>query len=215
MADTAKTPHLISLSGHGEVKQTPDMAIVSLGTQTQAATAKAAVDANTKNMTALLAALKAAGIDDKDVQTSNFSVGPRYDYSNNQAPKLVGYDVNNTVIVTVRKLDELGALLDKAVGAGSNQITGISFSVANPQAAEDEARKAAVKDALRKATLLAEAAGTKLGAIASISENASAPPVPVVFAKRGMAMDAAAAPVPVAQGEMAISADVNIVWELE
>ena len=218
-AETAPLPHLLSLSGHAEVKSTPDLAIVDLGTLSQAPTAKAALQANTKNMTALMTMLKAAGIDEKDIMTSNFSVGPRYDYgnNNNQPPKLVGYDVNNTVSVIVHKIDNLGAILDQAVSAGSNQIAGVSFTIENPQTQQDEARKAAVKDAMHKAELLIQAAGVKLGAIVTMNESGGAAPMPTpMMAKmaRGMEMDAAK-PVPIAQGQMTISSDVNIVWALE
>ncbi|MDP8995760.1 MAG: SIMPL domain-containing protein, partial [Pseudomonadota bacterium] len=178
-AEGPKRP--LVLSGHGEIKMAPDMAIVELGTLSQAPTAKAALDANTAKMSALIALLKSAGIDDKDIQTSNFSVGPRYDNSttSGQAEKIVGYDVNNGVSVIVHKLDGLGAILDKAVSAGSNQINGISFGIANSQSAQDEARKAAVADALRKATLLTEAAGVKLGALQSMSEQGGNIPMPM------------------------------------
>jgi uncharacterized protein YggE len=164
-----------------------------------------------------MAQLKAANVAEKDVQTSNFSVQPIYDYgnnSNNQPPKVSGYQVSNTVIVTLRKIDSVGDVLDKLVSAGSNQINGVSFSIANPQAALDDARKAAVADALRKANVLTSAAGVKLGAITSISEGGEAPPQPVVM-MRAKTMAADAAPVPVAQGEQTVGADVNVVWTIE
>jgi uncharacterized protein len=217
MADAPKPQRLLTLLGHGEVKAVPDLAVINLGALTQATTAKAALDANTKNISALLAALKEAGTADKDMMTINFSVGPRYDNGSpktGQPPKLIGYDVSNSVVVTVRKISDLGAILDKAVSVGSNQIDGISFAVDNSQAQQDEARKAAVKDALRKADLMAQAAGVKLGPIVNMSENGAMQPAPMAMRNRGM-MSEAAAPVPIAQGEMTISSDVNIVWELE
>jgi uncharacterized protein len=205
----------ISISGHGEIKAVPDLAVVTLGTLSQADSAKAALEENTKKMENLFAMLKAAGIAEKDMQTSNFSVGPRYDYGNNngQPPKLVGYDVSNNVTVIVHKIADLGAVLDKAVSAGSNQINGIGFSLADPQAAQDEARKLAVKDALRKAQLLTAAAGVGLGDIMQISENGSYAPQPL--AVRAMAMDSAAKAVPVAAGEVGLGADVTVIWELK
>jgi uncharacterized protein len=214
-AEERKMPRLISLSGHGEVKSAPDMAIVSLGTLSQAATAKEALAANTTQMTALIAMLKEQGIEAKDIQTSNFNVNPRYENASSGAARIGGYDVSNSVTITVRKLADLGCLLDKAISTGSNQVNGIELTVADPQSATDDARKAAVKDALRKATLLADAAGVKLGSVVSISESGGAMPVPMV---RGMAMNMAAkasAPVPVAEGQVAISADINMAWEIE
>ena len=122
------------LNGHGEVKLAPDMAIVDFGVESQGLTARAALDANTRNMAALITALKSSNIDDKDIQTSNFSVQPRYDDKPNvNPPKIVGYAVNNAVSVAVRKLDSLGALLDRAVASGSNQISNIGFTVADPK----------------------------------------------------------------------------------
>ena len=215
-AEGPKRP--LVLSGHGEVKMAPDMAIVDLGTVSQALTAKAALDANTAKMSALIEVLKTAGIEDKDIQTSNFNVGPRYDNSGNsgQLPKITGYEVSNGVSVIVHKLDSLGAILDKAVGAGSNQINGISFGLDNAHAAQDEARKAAVMDAMSKAKVLTDAAGVKLGALQSMSEQGGM--MPMVMAKTAPMQAtrmAASAPVPVAQGQIDVTADVNMVWEME
>ena len=215
-ADEVKMPRTISLSGHGEVKAVPDMAVVTTGVMTQGATAAEALAANTTAMTALFAALKDAGIAEKEMQTSNFMIQPRYDYNDGkQPPILVGYDVSNTVTVTVHKLDGLGALLDKVVQAGSNQINGISFDVSKPDAELDEARKLAAADATRKAKLYAEAMGVKLGPVLSVSEGAGyQPPVPVLRAAPMMAEKAGAA-VPVAAGEQALAIDVSISWEIQ
>ena len=213
-AEGGKMPRIISLTGHGEVRSVPDLAYVTSGVVTQGTTAAEALAANTKAMTDLFAALKDFGIEDKDVQTSNFSVQPRYDYQNGQAPKLVGYDVSNNVTVTLRKIEGLGPLLDKLVQNGSNQISGISFDVAKPQDAMDEARKLATADATRKAKVFAQAMGIQLGNVMQVSEGASAqPPIPMM---RGKAMMAdAAAPVPVAAGEQTIAVDVSIIWEIK
>ena len=208
----------LMLNGHGEVKMAPDMAIVDLGTLSQALTAKAALDANTAKMSALIEVLKTAGIEDKDIQTSNFNVGPRYDNSANsgQPPKISGYEVSNGVSVIVHKLDSLGAILDKAVGAGSNQINGISFGLDNAHAAQDEARKAAVMDAMSKAKVLTDAAGVKLGALQSVNEQGGVMPMPMAkMAPMQMTRMAASVPVPVAQGQIDVTVDVNMVWEME
>ena len=207
-------PRTISLSGHGEVRLAPDTAIVNLGVASQAPAAKDALAANTAAMQAVFAALKAAGIEDKDVQTSNFMVQPRYNFNNEgKAPTLIGYEVSNSVTVTVRKLDTLGGVLDAVVQAGSNQINGIQFDMSKPDAALDEARKLAVADARRKAEIYAAAASVNLGNILSISEGSfAAPPQPMM--RTTMKMDAAA-PVPIAQGEQTLAVDVNIVWEIK
>jgi len=213
LAEDVRMPRVISLSGHGEVKSAPDMAFVTSGVSTQGKTAAEALAANTAAMTNLFAALKEAGIAEKDVQTSNFMVQPRYNYVENKAPELAGYEVANTVTVNVRDLAGLGGLLDKLVQAGSNQINGIGFSVSKPDAALDEARKLATEDATRKAKVYAEALGVTLGPVLSVSEGvAFQPPVPMVRAK---AMMADAAPVPVAAGEQTLAVDVNITWEIK
>ncbi len=215
-ADEVKMNRMISLTGHGEVRAVPDMAVINMGVVSSAETARAALDANTKAMSDLMANLKAANIDDKDISTSNFSVNPRLDYGQNggQVPKLVGYDVNNSVTVIIHKIDGLGALLDKAVSSGSNQINGISFSVSNPDAAMDEARKLAVKDATHKAQIYADAASINLGNIMSLSESSGVAEPPVMYS-RAKAMAADSAPVPIAQGSQVISVDVNISWEIK
>ena len=214
-AQEQKMPRVISLSGHGEVRQVPDTAFVTSGVVSQGVTAAEALAANTKTMNTIFAALKDGGIPDKDVQTSNFMVQPRYNFQDNKAPELVGYDVSNTVTVRVRKLGELGPLLDKLVQAGSNQINGIGFEVSEPTAALDEARKLATADATRKAKIYAEAMGVTLGPVLSISEGVNYPPPMPMARGKVMMSDAAAAPVPVAAGEQSLSIDVNITWEIK
>ena len=206
----------LMLTGRGEVKMAPDMAIVDFGVESQGSTAKAALEANTRNMAALLATLKAAAVDDKDIQTNNFSVQPRYDDKPNvNPPKIVGYAVNNAVSVAVRKLDNLGALLDKAVAAGSNQINNVGFTVSDPNAARDTARKAAVKDATSKATVLADAAGVKLGALQSMSEQGGGQVIPMAKMSRMAQAPMDAQAVPISEGQVSITADVNMVWEMQ
>jgi hypothetical protein len=214
LAEEARPPRTMALSGHGEVRIAPDLAVVTVGVLGQRDVAADALKANTAAMQAVFAALKQVDIAEKDIQTSNFVVQPRYDYNNNaQPPRLVGYDVSNNVTIAVRKLDSLGAVLDNVVAAGSNQINGIMFQVSKPEAATDEARKTAIVDATRKARIYAAASTVILGNIMSISEGVTDQPPIVMQAK--MSRDSAAASVPIAQGEQVISVDVNIVWEIK
>lgn len=214
-ADEVKMPRTISLSGHGEVKSAPDLAVVTTGVMTQGVTAADALAANTTAMTSLFAALKEAGIAEKDMQTSNFMIQPRYDYNDGkQPPVLLGYDVSNNVTVIVRKLDGLGALLDKVVQAGSNQINGIAFDVSKPTEALDEARKLATADATRKAKLYADAMGVKLGPVLAINEASYQPP-PQMLRTSAAPMADGARPVPVAAGELTLAVDVSINWEIQ
>ena len=215
LAEDTRMPRLISLSGHGEMRMAPDMAFVTTGVLSQGVTAADALAANTAAMNALFAALTGAGIAEKDVQTSNFFVQPRYNFQDGKAPELIGYDVSNTVTVIVRKIGDLGPLLDKVVQAGSNQLNGIGFEVSKPDAALDEARKLATAVATRKAKIYAVAMGVGLGRVMSLSEGVNyQPPMPMARSKVMMA-DAAAAPVPVAAGEQTLSVDVNITWEIQ
>lgn len=215
LADEIKMTRTISLSGHGEVKSAPDLGFVTTGVMTQGTTAAEALAANTTAMTSLFAALKDAGIAEKDMQTSNFMIQPRYDYNDGkQPPVLLGYDVSNNVTVIVRKIDGLGALLDKVVQAGSNQINGIAFDVSKPTEELDEARKLATADATRKAKLYAEAMGVKLGPVLTISESSYQPPTPMLRTTAAPMADGAR-PVPVAAGEMSLAVDVNITWQIQ
>jgi uncharacterized protein YggE len=216
LADEAKLPRVISISGHGEVRAVPDTVSISLGVTGNAATAKAALDANSKAMGELMAALKKGGIAEKDITTSNFSVNPHIEYvqnGNEQKAELKGYDVANTVTITTTDIKGLGGLLDKAVGAGSNQINGISFSVSRADRLLDDARKAAFEDAKRKASIYASAGGFTLGDVVSLSEGGGyAPPGPVLMsaAKAEMARD-----VPVSAGEQTLGVDVSVTWEIK
>lgn len=211
----ANAPRTITIVGHGEARLAPDLAVITLGVMNSAVTAREALDANNAAMNNVMTGLKSAGISPNDMQTSNFTISPRYDFGqdNRQPPRVVAYDVSNTVTITVRKLDSLGAVLDQTVSQGSNQINGIMFSASESGPAQDEARKAAVADAQRKAKLFAEAAGIGLGDILSLSEVISNPqPVPTY--RKTMQAEAASS-VPIAQGEQTVAVDVNIVWEID
>ena len=205
-------PRTVSMTGHGEVRKAPDRAVVSVGVQSTAETAQAALAANSAAMNRIFAGLRTAGIADKFIQTSNFRVQLRYDYSDNSQPKLLGYDVINMVSVTVDDLTRIGALLDALVSAGSNQINGITFLVSKPEQAIDDARRLAVKDAVRKAGVYANAASFILGNILSVNESGNyAPPMPMAAGMEAKQ----AADTPIATGEQTLSVDVNIVWEIK
>ena len=208
--DDDKQPS-ITVVGHGEVQVVPDQVAVTLGVTTEGKTAAEAVSANTERMKALLETLRKHNVADKHVQTSNFHVNPQqsFDREGRQPPKIVGYMVTNQVTVRVLEVDRVGAILDAVVQAGSNQVQGINFSVANPGPHLDQARRKAVDDAKHRAALYAEAAGVKLGSPLHIEEQQSSGPRPMYAqAMREMA----AADVPVAAGEQAISAEVVITY---
>jgi len=215
--DEARQSRTLTLVGVGEVKSQPDMAVVRLAVVREAKTARAAVRANNAAMSNVIETVLSAGIAEKDIQTSGFSVQPRYTHfppSKSQPqrpPKIAGYRVANNLVLVVRDLNIVGGVLDAVVSAGSNQIGGIRFSIQNPKPLRDEARRKAVSDAIGKAQLYAQAAGVVLGPILSISEQGGgAPPQPVY--RRMMSMKAEA--VPIAKGEQSVSMRVHIVWEI-
>ncbi|MCF6326470.1 MAG: SIMPL domain-containing protein [Devosiaceae bacterium] len=220
MAQINPQQGIISMNGSGEVFAAPDMAVINSGVVTFGKTARIALDANTEAMNELFFLFEGAGVDDRDIQTSQFSIQPRYIYSDQRdengyplPPRISGYQVSNTLSVKVRELNALGSLLDQAVSVGSNQINSISFSVSNPEPLQNEARRAAMVDAIAKAQLFAEAAGVKLGDILSISEASmlAAPP----FAVMEMARSMGDSSVPIAAGEQAFSQSVSVVWKLD
>lgn len=208
-------PRLLTVTGTGEARAVPDRAMLSTGVVTQGRTAATALAANARAMNAVFDALKSAGIPDKDIQTSNVSVSPQYapDKPGQSGPQhIVGYEVTDTVNVTVDGLDKVGPTIDALVAAGSNQIDGPSFTIADPAPLLAKAREAAVKDAMARAETLARAAGVTLGPIVSISEGSTSAPEPMRM--RGlMAMDKAAS-TPVAAGEDSVGAEVSISWEI-
>lgn len=208
-----RDPPSINVVGEGTATAVPDIAIVTSGVVTRADTAGAALKANSAAMTKVLAVVKAAKVEDRDVGTSGLTVQPQYDYADNRAPKLSGYEVRNAVTIRARDLDGLGGLLDNLVGAGSNQIEGLVFDVADREAKLDEARKAAIADARRKAELFAAEAGVKLGSVIAIDERTTSPEPVRPYALRAKAMDSAAA-VPIARGEQELRAEVSVRWSI-
>ncbi|WP_209016011.1 SIMPL domain-containing protein [Roseibium sp. RKSG952] len=215
-ADQAAPVATISIDGRGQVTAAPDMAVVTTRVVTRSEEAPDALSENTAAISKVIEDIKSAGIDAKDIQTSGFSIYPRYDrspQSQNQPPKIDAYEVTNGVTIKIRDLDKLGKILNTVVQSGANSVGGISFQISDPQDKLDEARKAAVDDAKARAELYAEAAGVELGRVLSISEGGTASPRPV-FAAREMMMKADS-PVPIEAGENTLSANVSIIWEIE
>jgi uncharacterized protein YggE len=203
----------VYVSGNGTVTIAPDTASVIIGVNIIEKTLSEAQAKATTQMTAVIDALKAAGIDEEDIQTVNYSVNILQNYDQNGNPATIeGFQVSNQVNVTVRDLTQLGSILDTVVAQGANAIYGISFFVNDPTAAASQARTLAVEDAKRKADELAAAAGMKVGRIISISETSYSTPVPVDFA-RAEAADTAAA-VPIQAGTTTVSVDVQVTYEL-
>ena len=206
--------HTISVSGSGRVTITPDIADLRLGVQVTKPTVKEARDAAASSMTKVIAALKAAGIAERDIQTSILSLQPVYDYSPNGAPpKLIGYQLTNTVSATVRNLTRVADAVDGAMSAGATTMDGITFRVDDPSAAAKQARTAAMADAKAKAQTLASAAGVSITGVASISEGSSSVPPPVPYA--GAAKADASVATPIQPGVTEVLVDVSVVYLID
>jgi len=204
-------PRTITVAGHGEVNGVPDSALVSAGVTTQAGSAAAALSDNAKAMNRVFGALKSAGVQDKNIQTTNFSVQPQY-ANNSEDQKIVGYLVTNQVDVTLDHIANAGPIVDALVSAGANRMNGISFTIHDPKPLLAQARASAVEDAVAKAQAYAKAAHVALGPVLSISEASIEQPRPL-FAMQ--ARIAAAPQTPVAAGEQTVAADVTLVWQIQ
>jgi uncharacterized protein YggE len=203
----------ISLNGKGSVDRAPDIAMITVGVSVEAATASAAMADQTAKMNGVFNAVKAAGIADRDMQTSNLSLNAVYDYPPNQQPKMRGYNASNQITIKVRDLKNLGKTLDAVVKGGGNTIHGIAFSVDKPEAYQNEARVAAIKDAAAKAELYAQAVGYKVKRIVTVTEIDYSPRPPMPYMSRMQVQDAAES-TPIAAGEVSLEQQVSVVFEL-
>lgn len=205
---------LLNISANAEATRVPDVATLSAGVVTQAADGNSAMRQNAQQMDKVLAAIKAAGIAERDVQTSGVSLNPQYRYADNEAPKITGYQASNTVSLKVRDIAKLGKVLDALAAQGANQINGPSFEIDQPEPVYDEARLAALKKAQARAQTYAKSLGLQVRRIVSISENSSGGFRPMQMMRTmadGAAMDKAT---PVAPGESTVSVNLDVVFEL-
>jgi uncharacterized protein YggE len=206
-------PPAISVTGEATVSVAPDQAQIDAGVTSDAKTAREASEANNAAMGKVLLALKAAGIDEKDYQTSRLSLQPQFaaNYKpSDRAAGIVSFRASNRVTVKIRDVTKVAGIIDVLVGAGANEIGGINFTVTQASKHLDEAREQAIADARRKAEIYARAAGVTLGAPLSISEEGSAAPVTYRRMSAGKAASA-----PVAQGEETLAVTVNVSWAIK
>jgi uncharacterized protein YggE len=207
----ADFPAAISVTGEAQISVAPDIAFVDARVATDAKTAREASEANNAAMTRVFAALKAANIDARDIQTSRLSLQPQYAPNRSGPSPVVGYRASNRVTVRIHDVSKVAGVIDTLVGAGANDIGNVAFEVSQASKLLDDAREKAVADARRKAEIYARAAGVTLGAPLSISEGGA--PEPLFRAK--MAAPMAAAPTPIAQGEETLSVSVNVTWAIK
>ena len=204
----------LDVSATGEVTRVPDIAIISAGVQTLQPTATAAIEENAARMERVRAALKRAGIEDRDIQTSSINLNPEYQYDQNRPPRLTGYRATNTVNVKFRDLKRTGAILDALVAQGANQINGPSLTIDKPEAALDEARTKAIANGRARADLYASALGMRVVRLISVSEGGGynvPPPMPMMaqMAERGAAADSKIDP-----GTQQLQVNVSMSFEL-
>lgn len=209
---TPRVPTL-TITAEGKSAREPDVATLSGGVVTTAPTAAAAMAENATRMSAVVAAVRKAGIAPRDIQTSGLGLAPQYRYDNNKPPALTGYQATNAVTLRVRKIADTGKLLDALVAVGANQINGPSFTVDAADAALDEARAAAVATARARAELYAKASGLRIKRIVSIDESGGQQdtPRPMLMMARAKSTEST----PVAPGEVTLSVNVTVAFELE
>jgi len=204
----------ITVSGSGSAFGQPDVALITLGVQAEADSVGEARSQAAGAMDAMLTALKDGGVAEDDIQTTRFSVYPVYDYTDNRQ-ELRGFVVDNTVTAKIRTIDDTGDLIDAAVEAGGDlaRVDNLQFTIDDPSALEDEARRAAMAEAKQKAETLADEAGVDLGAPRSISESGG--PVPVPFAGAELALTQDAARTPIEVGELEVVVSVQVVYGVD
>ena len=212
--DRSSLVESISVIGVGKSSVPADRAVFTVGVQSVADTVEAATNQNNDKVTRVVAALKAAGAADKDIRTSRFSISPQQDHRQGALPRIVGYQVANSVTVRTDKVAEAGRLLQAAVKAGVNTASGLHFELSDPSKGRDEALRAAFADARAQAGVLAHAAGRSLGRALSISEGSGSLPPPQPYA-RSMTMSAeAVSEIPIAAGMHETTHTVAVVFEL-
>jgi uncharacterized protein YggE len=205
----------LDVSATGEVTRVPDIAIISAGVQTLQPTATAAIEENAARMERVRSALKRAGIEDRDIQTSSINLNPEYQYDQNRPPRLTGYRATNTVNVKFRDLKRTGAILDALVAEGANQINGPNLTIDKPESALDEARTKAIANGRARADLYARALGMRVVRLISVSEGGGynvPPPMPMVaqMAERSGGADSKIDP-----GTQQLQVNVSMSFELQ
>lgn len=205
----------LDLSVTGTTTRVPDIAVISAGVVTRAATASAALAENAERMDRVLKALKNAGIAERDMQTASINLNPQYDYRNGEEPRLIGYQASNQLTVKFRDIAQSGAILDVLVAQGANQINGPNLTLDKPDEALDEARIDAVTKGRERAELYAKALGMRVARLVMINESGRDIVRPMPMLARLESADFAAAPTAIVAGEQDISVTVEMSFDLE
>ncbi len=211
--ETQEQPGVISVTGEGEIYAKPDMASVVLGVTSRAKTVKEAQADNSTKMAAVLTAIKALGIAEDDIQTTEYNIYPQYSYSDSAGQKLTGYQVENTIRVKVRKIADTGSVIDAAVDKGANVSYNISFEVSNYDTLYKQALASAVTAAQEKAQAIAKAAGISNIKAKAIAESGSSTPILYRENMKNMAAADQASGASIEPGSMKVSAQVSVTYE--
>jgi hypothetical protein len=203
--------HQMRVVGAATVVTSPDMAIAQIGVQTFNSEVDPAVEENNQKSQRIQEALIRQGVAEKDMKTVSFNIYPQRNYKDNRPEEIIGYQVNNTISVTIRDIGSVGKALQAAIDAGANNINGISFTLADPKSFEDEARVKAIEDAHQKAESMAQAAGFELGKIIGVNELSQTSPV---IMRNDYDKSAAEAEVPISPGELELTARVELIYEI-
>jgi len=205
----------LDITATGEVTRVPDVAIISAGVVSRAATASAAMQDAANRMDRVLAALKRAGIESRDIQTSSVNLNPEYRYPENQSPQLTGYSASNQLTIRFHDIRNSGKILDALVAEGANQINGPNLTIEHPEAALDQARAAAVANGRARAELYARALGLRVVRVVAVSESGGyavpppAPPPPPMMARMAVAQTS------IEPGEQKLQVSVAMTFELQ
>jgi len=208
---------LFSVAVRGQASQMADIAVLSAGVTTEAADSKQALRENAARMERVLSAVRAAGVAKEDVHTSAIGLNPRYQHTDRQAPRITGYVASNTLSIKVRDITKLGQILDSLVSQGANQIYGPSFQIDQPESAYDQARHNALNIAQARAALYAQALGLKVRRVVSLAEESRGGgfgPREMLMAPQARAASADAPNTPVVSGEITLSVNLEVVFEL-
>ncbi len=205
----------LDINATGSVGRVPDLAIISAGVVTRSATASGAISDNAARMERVRAALKRAGIADRDIQTSSINLNPDYRYQENQPPVLTGYQASNNVSVKFRDIRNSGRILDALVAEGANQINGPSLTIDKPETAYDEARTKAIVAGRARADLYARSLGMRVARLLSVSESGGYARPPMPMAERGMVAMASDAKTQIDPGTQDIEITLAMSFELQ
>ncbi|MGB4594311.1 MAG: SIMPL domain-containing protein [Anaerolineaceae bacterium] len=217
MSNQLYTPvRTLSVNGIGKIVLVPDMAYINIGVRNEDVDVTSALSVNNDMAARIAEALKAKGVEEKDVQTTNFNVYPSQKYDNMGNVTSTTFVVENTINIKVNKLADLGALLDEAIRAGANNIYGIQFDIKDRQTVLDQARDLAIKDAQARAQSVATVAGVELGQIQSINVSTSSGIQPITYGMGGggYAKDMSST-VPVSAGQLEVTYEANLIYEIK